>query len=74
MADLFVFRPPGKHLKEHDKWKQDFLQQITKKYESKILEFKTQRKTQNYRLVGAPFYNNEDENRFKQSLYDAVAK
>jgi type III restriction enzyme len=64
--------PKGKHLKEYDKWKQDFLKEITDKFEGKILEFKTKRKTQKYRLVGVPFYNNEDENKFKQSLYEVV--
>jgi len=64
--------PKGKHLKDHDKWKQDFLKQVTEKFEGKTLEFKTQSKTQKYRLLGVPFYNNEDENRFKQSLYEVV--
>ncbi len=68
---IFI-EPKGKHIKEHDKWKQYFLKEITEKYESKTLEFKTQRKTQKYRLVGVPFYNNEDENKFKQSLYEIV--
>jgi len=68
---IFV-EPKGKHLKEHDKWKQEFLQEITKKFKGKTLEFKTQSKTQKYRLVGVPFYNNEDENKFKQSLCEVV--
>ncbi len=68
---MFV-EPKGKHLKDHDKWKEEFLQQITDKFKGKTLEFKTKIKTQKYRLVGVPFYNNEDENRFKESLYEAV--
>ena len=68
---IFV-EPKGKHLKEHDKWKQEFLQEITEKFKGKTLEFRTQSKTQKYRLVGVPFYNNEDENKFKQSLYEVV--
>ena len=68
---IFV-EPKGKHLKEHDKWKQEFLKEITEKFKGKTLEFKTQRKIQKYRLVGVPFYNNEDENKFKQSLYAIV--
>jgi len=68
---IFI-EPKGKYLKEHDKWKQSFLKEITEKFEGETLEFKTQRKTQNYRLVGVPFYNNEDENKFKQSLYEVV--
>lgn len=68
---IFV-EPKGKYLKEHDKWKQSFLKEITEKFKGETLEFKTQRKTQKYRLVGVPFYNNEDENKFKQSLYEVV--
>ena len=68
---IFI-EPKGKHLKEHDKWKQNFLREVTEKFESKTIEFKTKRKTQKYRLVGVPFYNNEDENRFKQSLYESI--
>ena len=45
---------------------------MTDKFEGQTLEFKTQGKTQKYRMVGVPFYNNEDENRFKESLYEAV--
>jgi len=68
---IFI-EPKGKYLKEHDKWKQSFLKEITEKFEGETLEFETQRKTQNYRLVGVPFYNNEDENKFKQSLFEVV--
>jgi type III restriction enzyme len=68
---IFI-EPKGKHLKEHDKWKQDFLKEITEKFEGKTLELKNQRKIHKYRLVGVPFYNNEDENKFKQSLYEVI--
>jgi type III restriction enzyme len=68
---IFV-EPKGKHLKVHDRWKQDFLKEITEKFKGKTLEFKTRSKAQRYRLVGVPFYNNEDENRFRQSLFEVV--
>lgn len=68
---IFI-EPKGKYLKEHDKWKQTFLKEITEKFKVNTLEFKTQRKTQKYRLVGVPFYNNEDENKFKQSLFETM--
>ena len=68
---IFI-EPKGKYLKEHDKWKQDFLKEIKEKFQDKTLEFETQSKTQRYRLVGVPFYNNEDENRFRQSLFEVV--
>jgi len=68
---IFI-EPKGKHIKEHDKWKQTFLKEITEKFKGKTLEFKTQSKTQKYRLVGVPFYNKEDENKFKQSLFEVI--
>ena len=70
---IFI-EPKGKFLKEHDKWKQEFLREVTEKFEGKTIEFKTQRKSQKYRLIGVPFYNNEDENRFKTSLYESITK
>ena len=70
---LFV-EPKGKYLQEHDVWKQNFLKQMTDKFEGKTLEFKTQDKTQKHRLVGVPFYNNENENEFKQNLYEVIPK
>ncbi|MDM8539031.1 hypothetical protein QUF70_19950, partial [Desulfobacterales bacterium HSG17] len=46
---IFI-EPKGKHLKEHDKWKQDFLKEVTDKFKGNILEFKTQQKKQKYRI------------------------
>ena len=68
---MFV-EPKGKHLKEHDRWKEEFLQKMTQNFKGKTLEFTTQSKGQKYRLIGVPFYNNEDENAFKQSLYEVL--
>ena len=68
---MFI-EPKGKHLKEHDKWKENFLKQIREKFKGKTLEFITRARTQKYRLTGVPFYNNEEENLFKESLYLAL--
>ena len=68
---MFV-EPKGRHLKEHDRWKGEFLQKLTEKFEDKTLEFKTRSGKQTYSLIGVPFYNNEDENAFTQSLYEVV--
>ncbi len=72
-ADLLTYQlfvePKGKHLKEHDKWKQQFLKEIKENFGDKVLQFTTKRK---YRLVGVPFYNNQDENQFKESLYAVI--
>lgn len=63
---LFI-EPKGRHLKEHDRWKETFLQEITSEFGSKPLMFEDKK----YRLIGVPFYNNEDENQFRASLETA---
>jgi len=57
--------PKGKYLKEHDKWKEDFLKEIREEFADKVLKIDGDSK---YRLIGVPFYNNQDENQFKDSL------
>ena len=64
---MFI-EPKGKHLKENDRWKENFLQEISSEFDCKTLTFENE----NYRLIGVPFYNNEDENKFKDSLYQAL--
>ncbi len=63
---LFI-EPKGKQLTEHDRWKATFMQEITSEFDGKPLSFEDKK----YRLIGVPFYNNEDENQFRTSL-DAV--
>jgi len=60
---LFI-EPKGRHLTEHDRWKEDFLKAVTAEFEGKTLAFEDRK----YRLIGVPFYNNEDENLFRASL------
>ena len=60
---LFI-EPKGRYLKEHDRWKETFLDEITSEFDGKLLAFEDKR----YRLIGVPFYNNEDENQFRASL------
>jgi len=60
---LFI-EPKGRHLKEHDRWKETFLKEITSEFDGKPLTFEDKK----YRLIGVPFYNNEDENQFRASL------
>jgi type III restriction enzyme len=60
---LFI-EPKGRHLKEHDRWKETFLKGITSEFGGKPLTFEDKK----YRLIGVPFYNNEDENEFRASL------
>jgi type III restriction enzyme len=60
---LFI-EPKGAFLKVHDRWKEDFLKEITSKFSGNLLNLESKQ----YRLIGVPFYNNEDENQFKASL------
>ncbi len=73
-GDMLAFQifiePKGKYLKEHDKWKQEFLLEISEKFKDRTLIIDAVNVKQKYRLVGVKFYNNEDENKFKQSLYE----
>ena len=60
---LFI-EPKGRHIKEHDRWKETFLKEITSEFGGRPLTFEDKK----YRLIGVPFYNNEDENQFRTSL------
>ncbi len=66
---LFI-EPKGAHLKEHDRWKETFLKEIKEEFGNKILKIEDKSK---YRLIGVPFYNNEDENDFKENLWKAIS-
>ena len=66
---LFI-EPKGKHLQEHDRWKEDFLKEITEQYGGEELVSHDYK----YRLIGAPFYNNQDENRFKDRLMELITE
>jgi type III restriction enzyme len=64
---LFI-EPKAKFLQKAEPWKLDFLNNIKKEFEKKTLMFEDK----NYRLIGVPFYNNEDENQFKDDLEAAL--
>lgn len=57
--------PKGEHLAEHDRWKEDFLKQITAEYGNQVIKLDPKSP---YRLVGVPFYNLANQNDFKSSL------
>ena len=65
---LFL-EPKGKHLAEGDRWKSEFLEEVKERFKDKILEFS---RSQKYKIVGIPFYNHEEENDFKDRLFEAV--
>ena len=58
--------PKGNHLKAHDKWKEDFLKEI--RDDKKTIEIDSD----NYLITGVPFYNNENENEFKETLENTL--
>ena len=54
--------PKGAHLVANDKWKEDFLKEIRE--EKKTIKIYTDK----YLITGVPFYNNANENEFKETL------
>lgn len=54
--------PKGNHLKAHDKWKEEFLEEIRDKKE--VIKIHSDK----YLITGVPFYNNDNENEFKETL------
>ena len=63
IRQIFI-EPKGKHLQAHEKWKANFLEEIKEKFSGETLEFQTQK----YKLIGVPFYDNQDEKQFVESL------
>jgi type III restriction enzyme len=67
IRQIFI-EPKGKYLQKHEKWKEDFLKQIKERFAGEVLKFNTQSGTQKYRLIGVPFYDNQDERQLMESL------
>ena len=67
IRQIFI-EPKGKHLQAHEKWKADFLEQIKEKFAGEVLVLKTRSGTQKHRPIGVPFYDNQDERQFMESL------
>ena len=66
---IFI-EPKGKFLEKKDQWKQDFLIKIKEMFESKgLVKFI---ETNKYKIIGVPFYNQEDENEFKEELINSL--
>jgi len=62
MTYQVFIEPKGEHLKGHDKWKEDFLNEIRK--EQKTIKIHTDI----YLITAVPFYNYNNENEFKSIL------
>lgn len=66
IAYQVFIEPKGKHLIAHDKWKEDFLNEIAE--DKKIIEIHSDK----YLLTAVPFYNYANENEFRKALEDVL--
>src|SRR5690606_29739565 len=57
-----IIEPKGKHLIAHDKWKEEFLNEIAE--DKKLIEIHSDK----YLLTAVPFYNYSNENEFARAL------
>ena len=64
----FFVEPKGKFLQRTDRWKENFMRDITTEFKDKLLTFDSKE----FRLIGLPFYNQENENPFWDALTDAL--
>ena len=63
---LFI-EPKGEHIEDFDRWKEDFLKEIdTERKSELIIEDK------NYRIIGLPFYQEKNQNQFRETLDEAL--
>lgn len=66
---IFI-EPKGKHLEKFDEWKDKLLIEIRNMFESKgLVKFI---ETKKYRIIGVPFFNESDENKFKEELINSL--
>ena len=56
----FFVEPKGKFLQPTDRWKENFMRDITTEFKDKLLTFDSKE----FRLIGLPFYNEQNENAF----------
>ncbi|MCR5554314.1 MAG: DEAD/DEAH box helicase family protein [Bacteroidales bacterium] len=61
VLQIFI-EPKGGHLESKDKWKEEFLKQISDKNEVVKIG------TDHYKITGVPFYNYNNENEFAKEL------
>ncbi len=64
---MFI-EPKGSHLKEHDKWKEDFLIELREKFKDKTVEYNSDK----YKLTAVKFYSNKEENEFVKDFENAL--
>ena len=64
---MFI-EPKGIHLKDHDKWKEDFLLEIRENYKDKVVEYQSDK----YKLTAVKFYSNKAVNEFEKDFEEAL--
>ena len=64
----FFVEPKGKFLQPTDQWKENFMRDITTEFKDKLLTLDSKE----FRLIGLPFYHEENENPFWDALTDAL--
>lgn len=64
---MFI-EPKGAYLKEHDKWKEEFLLDIRERFAEKTIDYDSDK----YRLTGVPFYINKTENEFIKAFEESL--
>lgn len=67
MTYQVFIEPKGNHLLKHDKWKEDFLQEIRDEKLVFLID------TDKYRLTGLPFYNKGRENEFLKDFDEVLS-
>ncbi|MDE0424327.1 MAG: DEAD/DEAH box helicase family protein [Candidatus Poribacteria bacterium] len=63
---LFI-EPKGEHIEDFDRWKETFLKEIdTERKTELIIEDRS------YRIIGLPFYQDKNQNEFREALDEAL--
>lgn len=72
-CQIFI-EPKGSYLLENDEWKNNFLKEITKRYENKNLfeNYTIESEEYIYRIVGLPLYNTEKNEEFKEAFENII--
>ena len=66
---IFI-EPKGKHIEKKDEWKKKFLIKIKEEFNSNDLVNFIE--TTKYKVIGIPFYNQLEENKFKEELLEEL--
>ena len=63
---LFI-EPKGEHIEDFDRWKEDFLKEIDTERKSELII-----EDRNYRIIGLPFYQEKNQNQFRETLDEVL--